>query len=91
MKRGPKASSRSSWEKRSLELEAEVGDDSEAYNVNEDELEELLIDDDMPGDDRALTDDEILELYGEDEEDEETEDDAEDPLLHWDDELEDYV
>jgi hypothetical protein len=81
MKRGPKASNRSSWEKRSLELEAEVGDDSDAYNVDEDELEELLIDDDTTGDD---PDDEIFDDFEDDDEDE-------DPPLVWDEEMEDYV
>ena len=80
MKKGPKVSHNSSWLKRSLELEAEIGDDSEAYNVNDDELEELLVDDDEP-----LDEDEDLD-YVEDEEDED-----EDPPLVWDDDLEDYV
>lgn len=87
MKRGPKASNRSSWEKRSLELEAEVGDDSDAYNVDEDELEELLIDDtdaefDIEGSEQDFEDDEL---------DDDSDDDEDFPLLHWDEELEDYV
>lgn len=80
MKKGPKVTNSSSWLKRSLELEVEVGDDAEAYNIDEDELEDLLIDDDEP-----LDEDEDLD-YVEDEEDED-----EDPPLVWDEELEDYV
>jgi hypothetical protein len=78
--------SKPKWLKASLALEAAVGDDSEAYLVDESELADLLeddeteatndldpIDDDMPGDDDANTDEDA------------------DPLMVWDEDEERFV
>jgi len=47
---------RDEMERRSLELEQEVGDDSAAYRLNEDELEEFLDEDEL--DNEEFEDDE---------------------------------
>ena len=90
MKKGPKAANTSKWQRDSLRLEAEVGDDSDAYNLNDEELEELLADGELT--EEELVQLEAEELFDEDYvEDDEDEDDDEDPLIKWDEDEEEFA
>lgn len=74
---------KSAFLKRSLELEAEVGDDSAAYELDEVELEELIDSDYIaPEDAEEAEMDDILGYWAREEQDE---------LLRWDDDEERFV
>lgn len=74
---------KSTFLKRSLELEAEVGDDSAAYELDEAELEDLIDSDYIaPEDAEEAEMDDILGYWAREEQDE---------LLRWDDDEERFV
>jgi len=76
--------SKSSWLKRSLELEAEVGDDAEAYVIDESELNDLLGDEleaTSANDDIGLDD---PTTYFDEGDDRDHEHETEDPPMVWD-------
>jgi len=81
--------SKPKWLKASLELEAAIGDDSEAYRVDESELADILGDE--LGAEEIGLDDPSPFLFVDETDDRDHEHETEDPPMVWDEDEERYV
>ena len=84
--------SKPKWLKASLELEAAIGDDAEAYMVDESEVADLLGDEleASPVDEIGL-DDPSPYLFVDDTDDRDHEHEIEEPPMVWDEDEERYI